>query len=281
MNFIAVVLVFLMEHYADDIRKCRRYGWISRYRRLYDRKMAQHLSFNSSPGLLVFLLIPVLALLLLQWWVAAYLGILGELMLVFFALAYLIGPGSLKNVVDELIKGDVKALPEMPEALDAADDLSPGDAVAAITRAALRRWFTPLFWLLLLGPAAALAYRMLEQSWHEDDDVMALWLAVFEWPVAQLMALTLALVGNFNSVIGFWRGQRCPMTGRMFDVRCHFLYSAMEAAVLEQSGSEGDAGEESEMELSASANTCWHLITRMLMAWLTILAILTLAGWLN
>ena len=85
--------------------------------------------------------------------------------------------------------------------------------VEAVFRNALRRWFGPLFWFCLLGPFGAALYRLATLSAEADAEVLpqdtrngarAL-LAVLEWPLAQLVTLSLALVGNFDSVMAAWR----------------------------------------------------------------------------
>ena len=85
--------------------------------------------------------------------------------------------------------------------------------VEAVFRNALRRWFGVLFWFLLLGPFGAVLYRLSVLAVERDDTQLAhetaagarAWLALLEWPVAQLMTLGLALVGNFDSVMAAWR----------------------------------------------------------------------------
>ncbi|TGQ49636.1 hypothetical protein, partial [Mesorhizobium sp. M4B.F.Ca.ET.211.01.1.1] len=76
------------------------------------------------------------------------------------------------------------------------------------------RWFAVLFWFLLLGPAGALGYRLLalmaESPMRARVPVEPLALAQrllgwIEWPVAQLMAFSMALVGNFDTAWKAWR----------------------------------------------------------------------------
>lgn len=86
--------------------------------------------------------------------------------------------------------------------------------VEATVLNALRRWFAVLFWFLLLGPAGALGYRLLalmaESPMRARVPVEPLALAQrllgwIEWPVAQLMAFSMALVGNFDTAWKAWR----------------------------------------------------------------------------
>lgn len=69
---------------------------------------------------------------------------------------------------------------------------------------AFTRLFVVLFWFSLLGPAAAVCYRLskLALSRHENSYIRLLE-SLFEWPVARLFALSVALLGNFNASINF------------------------------------------------------------------------------
>ena len=79
---------------------------------------------------------------------------------------------------------------------------------------ALRRWFGVLAWFMVLGPAGAVLYRLAALSAEaEGADVLPegtragarTLFALLNWPVAQAMTLSLALVGNFDTVLGLWR----------------------------------------------------------------------------
>src|SRR5690606_15063692 len=52
-------------------------------------------------------------------------------------------------------------------------------------------------------------------------------LAILDWPVAQLMTLAMALVGNFDSVLGAWK----DAGGAGFDLSNRFLGAAARASV--------------------------------------------------
>lgn len=86
--------------------------------------------------------------------------------------------------------------------------------IEPLFRSAVRRWFGVLFWFLVLGPFGAVLYRLSVLSAvgriaakmpTETRRGARTLLAVLEWPVAQLMTLSLALVGNFDGVLDAWR----------------------------------------------------------------------------
>ena len=159
-----------------------------------------------------------------------------------------------------------------------------------VMRSALRRWFAPLLWFLLLGPAGALLYRLAEraaladaallpQETAEGARTLLHWL---EWPVAQLMALALALAGNFDRVFGAWRGA----SGDRWQAASPFLEACARAAV------RGELAEEAEDYRSqgqplpesgdlAELRDAMSLVWRMLLLWLALLALLVIAGWVS
>ncbi|MGH8494367.1 MAG: hypothetical protein ACRERR_14870 [Moraxellaceae bacterium] len=72
----------------------------------------------------------------------------------------------------------------------------------------LRSLFAPLFWFLLLGPAAALAYYFLRLTAERDNAAGAKateLLHYAEWPVARVLALSFALAGDFLATWQHWR----------------------------------------------------------------------------
>lgn len=80
----------------------------------------------------------------------------------------------------------------------------------ALLEEQLHELFAPLFWYLLLGPIAAIAYYFLRLAAEADDGAArkARELLHFaDWPVARLLALSFALAGDFVATWGHWRGQ--------------------------------------------------------------------------
>ena len=109
-------------------------------------------------------------------------------------------------------------------------------------------------------------------------------LALLDWPVAQLMTLAMALVGNFDTVIGAWKDHG----GAGFDLDAGFLVAAGRASVRAEVAEDirdyveegvtgtGLALEMGEMpELRDAMGLAW----RILLSWLAVLALFVLAGW--
>ncbi len=237
------------------------------------------------------LLLPVA---LLQW------GLDGRfygLPALLFGIAMLVlcwGPRDLDRDVEAVIDADdaegrVQALSQLQSAGGSLREDVPS-LVDAVVFNALRRWFAPLFWFLLLGPFGVLAYRLLAQAVQgpqaaqmvEASRAGGAWaLRLLEWPVAQLMTLSMALVGNFDTVFSAWR----RAAGNRWVLDLEFLGAAARAGVgmelVEEAEEARMAGlvpiDERFPELRDAMSVVW----RMLLLWMALLALLIIAGWVG
>ena len=243
-------------------------------------------------GLSLAVLPPMLLVLLLQWLLRQPLwGLLGLLFGVLM-LAVCWGPRDLDVDVEAVLDApdaESRLVRLQSLASHRGQQVQEGPALAAtIARSALRRWFAVLFWFLLLGPAGALLYRLVERGVAHSDALPSenaegarTWLAWLEWPVAQLMTLTLALAGNFDRVFRSWRAHggdaRPPQSG--------FLEAALRAAV---SGELEEDAEDFRREgypvflgELPELRDAMSLVWRMLLLWMALLALLVIAGWVG
>src|SRR5690606_19262369 len=148
----------------------------------------------------------------------------------------------------------------------------------------------PLFWFLLLGPFGVAAYRLLAQAVqgpqaarlsgasHEGGSRA---LAVLEWPVAQLMALSMALVGNFDTVFSAWR----RAAGNRWALELDFLGEAARAGVGMELGEEAEEAREAGLvpidERFPELRDAMSVVWRMLLLWMAVLALMIIAGWVG
>ncbi len=86
------------------------------------------------------------------------------------------------------------------------------EALRVFAYRGFERMFAVLFWFLLLGAPAALAYRLLILLWqqllqsnHPKAATLGRVITWVEWPAACLMGLSWALVGNFDACVTHWR----------------------------------------------------------------------------
>jgi len=253
---------------------------------------------NGRVGLLLIIGLPVLLIGLLQLALRESLWGVPWFVFAVLVLFYCWGPRDLDLDVESIVDA-----PDAEHKRDAAASLLETDPAAAsdsaalnghalvegVFNGALRRWFGPLFWFLLLGPAGALLYRISallgSDSAHADTPTAqrdaARWLlAVLDWPVAQLMTFALALAANFDAVFGAWRDWHAG--GMRLDTG--FLGAAARASVdIEIADDETDlptgngiASTPALLELRDAMSLVW----RVLLLWLAVIALFVIAHFL-
>lgn len=259
------------------------------------RRWVNQLADTTGVGrVLLAVLVPV-ALCALVIWLLHKLP-LADLMQLAFALVVLLfsfGPHAFEADLEAILKApDQSSREATAQAL--SDD---GETVAwqtadlgeATAYAALRRRFAVLLWFFLLGPIGALLYRLARQLGHDTSLALDAGARTFarylanglDWLPAQLMVFTLALVGHWDAVIGAWRRwhqQAAPNSWYLSNPS--FLGAAARADVLTDiEGGDGYAEERTDPlhELRRLRNA----LLRALLAWLSVIALIVMGGWLH
>ncbi|MGN7916852.1 regulatory signaling modulator protein AmpE [Lysobacter sp. 22409] len=298
VTLIAAVVALVLGHLAQSLAaSVRHYGWYSDWLRWIDSRFPEDSFWRGRWGLVMAVVPPLLAVTLFQLALDEPLIGLGGLLFGIIVLFYAWGPRDLDQDVEALASArDLNSRREAaarfwPEG--GTPSLDGGSLVEAVFRNALRRWFGVLFWFLLLGPVGALGYRLValaaegEASRHLPGETLAgarTALALLDWPVAQLLTLALALVGNFDTVLGAWR----ESGGACFSLDNRFLGAVARASVkCELAEEAADYVDESGVASTAVAlaaseapelRDAMSLVWRSLLVWLAVLALFVIAG---
>jgi AmpE protein len=288
---IAVLVALTLGHLAPELGRLRRYGWIRHWLDWLAARPQLGRLWRGEGGLLLSLVPPLLIVLLVQTLLGGSLYGLAAFLFAVVVLFYCWGPRDLDL--------DVEAIRQAPDQVArraAAQALSPhpgrvdiplqGSAlIHAVFSAGIRRWFGVLFWFLLLGPLGAALYRLtqlLAEAQPADGplplaqcNAAQRLLAILDWPVAHLMTLALALVADFDAVRGAWQ-QWHRDRGSWFALDNGFLLAAARASV----ASTREDHEEEEVEgVPPELGEAMRRVWRVLIVWLTVLAVLVLVGW--
>lgn len=293
-TLVAVIAALVLGHVAPvPVAALRRFRWYRKCLLWLGGQGSTGSLWHGRHGLWLALLPPVLLVLLVQLLLAAPLLGLPGLLFGVLVLVHAWGPRDLDVDVEAVLDaGDAVTRRERLGLLVPTPGQTVGEGEAlpgAVFRSGLRRWFAPLFWFLLLGPAGAVLYRLCERAAVDapallpEDNLagarnLLQWL---EWPVAQAMTLSLALAGDFDRVFRAWRENG----GSRWSARSGFLESCARAAVsgelaedAEDARREGHPVASGEMpELHDAMSLVW----RMLLLWLALLALLVIAGWVG
>lgn len=286
IHLLVVLIALGLLHVMPQLARWRGDG-------LFRRWVAQ-LADTSGSGRVVLALLPPLGLCALLWWLLDHTP-LRELLQLLFALIvlmYCLGPREFEADLEAIQKAPDEASREAA-AQTLADDDNPvawnapalGEAIAY---AALRRRFAVLFWFFLLGPVGALLYRLAQTLGRDDSlrlDPDSRTAATFcanalDWLPAQLLTFTLAVVGHWDAVIGAWRrwhNQAAPTS--WYRAGPGFLGAAARADVLIDIES-GDGYAEEHSDPIAELLRLRNALLRALLAWLSVVALIVIGGWL-
>jgi len=293
ITLVAVLVALALGHVAPAAAaSLRRFNGFRRWLTWLDAHGGA--AWRGPAGVALALLPPVLLLALLAWLLRGTAFGLPSLLLGVAVLAWCWGPRDFDRDVEALIDADDPASRALAMTHLQAAGGSLREDVPSLVEAtvfnALRRWFAVLFWFLLLGPAGALAYRLLalmsvspmRSLVPADTQVAALrvlnWV---EWPVAQAMALSMALVGNFDTAWKAWRQAQ----GERWMAGTAFLGAVARASV------NADLREEADDYTGSGLLPVWQRLPelrdamgmtwRMLLLWLAVLALLVIGGWVT
>lgn len=211
---MAVIAALIIGHAMPQIKLWRNFTWFERWLEYLQQQFFTKVFWQSGYGLLLSIALPSVALWLLVFWLDGFFAFLVALA----AMLYTWGPRDLDLDVNSII--NAASLEEKETAARSLYEegqevsLEGPVAVAAVFENALTRWFAVLFWFLVLGPAGALAYRLLYLQVHhkhelalpeEIQEAAKTALNIAHCPAAHLMTFAMALAANFDKVINVWR----------------------------------------------------------------------------
>ena len=276
---VAVLLVLLVCRGVPDLAQLRNFSW---WRMWLDRLGSR----SAESALALGVGVPMLVCLLLQWGLYGRLFGLSAFVFAAAMLFYCWGPRDLERDVEAVAKApDSERRAAAAQALrrDGQEGALPFESealVAATFDSALKRWFGVLFWFAVLGPAGALMYRLVQMFACIPEYAGALAqraMAVLDWLPAHLMALALALASNFDAVFKTWRDWHVAHKGN-FELHPGFLEAIARASV-DADVVAGDGYAQDVHSPLVALDDALVLVRRILVVWLTVIALIVLAGW--
>jgi AmpE protein len=257
------------------------------------RRWVAQLADTSGSGRVALALLVPLALCLLAIWLLGLLPLAALLQLAFalLVLLYCFGPHAYEADLEAILQAPDDARREAA-AQALGEDGEPvawrADTLgAAVAQAALRRRFGVLLWFFLLGPFGALLYRLARTLGRDDSlelDPAARTAArqfanILDWLPAQLLVFALALVGHWEAVIGAWRRwHQLARPDDWYRSGPGFLADAARADILTDiEGGDGYAEERSDVLLEL--RRLRSALLRALLVWLSVVALVVIAGW--
>ena len=288
MTIIAILLAFALCHFIRELGHLRRFEWLKTVTSQCNETCARLPGWAGVTGFLFYFGVPLVLVFVLNWALVSTLGELGGFLLALAVLIYTFGPHDLDTDIDAIIhagddEAQAKALGDLLGGAPPAEvGACQADAVEAVFREAMQRWFGTIFWFAVLGIYGAVMYRIADRITEGDLELPAEQYAMFkrlrqvlDWPVAQLMTLALAISTDFDSVFSAWKKYHDEQGHGLFEGNNGFLYESARQIVLT-----GHAARDGYADQLGGPMRCikqaMDLVWRLLGVWLTVLAILLL-----
>ncbi len=285
MFLLAILLSLILEAFVPALDRLRSVAWFQRYAAACRRRLLRG-ARGGTAAVLLSVLPPVLLVGGLQYlldqvlWLLSFLLSLGVLL-------FAMGPRDPRRLVEAYLaareRGDEaqvtallhELLPYAPPREASARDAAVLDAVFVLTH---ERLLAVFFWFVVLGPMGAMLYRLVSElvSAPPEDANADYWLTatrlhmVLAWLPAHLSALGFAVMGSFVHALHAWRETRhqAPQAQALLPV-CHQYVVRTGRAALQLERLDG----------LTAVREALGLCQRSLIAWVTVLALLTLTGW--
>jgi len=283
MFLLAILISLALEKLVPALDGLRSLQWFHRYADGLRRRL---LSAGKRRGTLTVLLtvLPPVALVGGAQYLLDQLLWLFSFALSLVVLVYALGPRDMQRQVNAYLaaraNGDEEGaaailrelLPFPPPAGEQARTDAVIDMVLLLTH---ERVLAVFFWFVLLGPMGAILYRLVSElvSKPPENANEDYWLTatrlhmLLAWLPAHLSALSFAVMGSFMHALHAWRETSLRDMSRI-PVVCHqyVIRTGRAALQLEQ------------VDDSQAIEEALGLCSRSLIAWVTILALLTLSG---
>ena len=290
MTIISILIAFALCHFVRETRHLRRFEWFSSFTDFCNENLEKLPGWSGPTGFLIILGLPLLAAWFINGLLYSVLGLFGTFLFAIAILIYTFGPRDLDTDVRKVI--DAEEEDRQREALESLlggpipgeKDACQTAAINAVFTKALKRWFAIIFWFAVLGVYGALLYRLAEWLTDRDlgisaeqKDLFTSLCKIMEWPVAQLMTLSLAIATDFDCVYRAWRQYHVKQGHGLFEGNNDFML--ISAVTIVKSGhAELDGYADQLQGPMATIKLSMDLVWRSLGVWATVLAILLLVN---
>lgn len=202
MEFLAIVASAAALYLGHFERFVQKDAWFFRLGELCSR-----LPVASPITQVVSILLPVAAVYLLQNELQGRLFGMLELALMLLVLLFSLGRNDLNSLLlkyrRSLRHSDIQSAAMLVRDVTKAtppDDFSTLQTMVEqwSTYRRFENWFAVVFWFLLLGPAGALAYRLVQLT-VTNKAVLGNFLEMLDWIPVRLMGVSFAVIGDFVS----------------------------------------------------------------------------------
>ncbi|MCD8524609.1 MAG: regulatory signaling modulator protein AmpE [Gammaproteobacteria bacterium] len=276
MALVIILLALLIERIALFIHPIRDHYWFERYSQKLARLMCKNAYLSLSFGVLPLILAVYLAHIFLARISFGWPSWIFDLAILVYCLGNTHLHIQTRECYEQIDAGNIETARDLLR--EHFDVIESGDVTASVLlkafyRASLQRIFSILFWFVLLGPAGAIFYRLLQKlSIYREDGVIenthrlaAQLTAVLDWVPARLLAFTFCLAGHFIDIFTQWRAKCTSGLNNPHDI----LYECGYVAVNVNDSL-------TKTVVLAQFDEAYYLVCRSLFIWLVVLALVIL-----
>ncbi len=282
MFLLAILISLALEKLVPALDGLRSLAWFHRYADDLRRKLLRD-DRRGTLTVLLTVLPPVLVVGLVQYLLDTQLWLF-SFVLSLVVLVYALGPRDMHRQVRAWLEARARGDEQRAQVIlreflpfpAPADEQARTDAVIdMIFVQTHERVLAVFFWFVVLGPMGAVLYRLVSElvSTPPENANEDYWLTatrlhmLLAWLPAHLSALMFAVMGSFMHALQAWRETSLRDMSRV-PVVCHQYVIRTGRAALQLERIDGNQAVEEALDLCS----------RSLIAWVTILALLTLSG---
>jgi len=293
MTLITILASLLIERYVHWLEDYRQVNWVNNYINWACEKL-ENLKWADGSATLILLITPILLIIVIIDSLLNDIHSVYSIVFGIFILSYCIGPRKIylqaKGFINARKQGDKEgAILHLGDLL--GDDIPSNESLLILNLnkeiliQTSRKLLSVFFWFAILGPIGAvlvrLACQIQEEKTRNGEDCEFTQAAIrlqyiLNWIPSRLVALSYAVSGSFVHAQECWRHTREDDTSadKNNDILTCIGLSALQAST--------DTQQEKQETLNTdSVNETLKLCTRSIIVWVTIIAAMTLAGWMH
>lgn len=297
MTLISIIISILLEKYLHKLENLRQTSWFEAYSRFVCGRLARF-EWMDGPAGVIMVIAPLLILVIIASAMLADIHNFFSFLFGILILSYSLGPKKIHDQVDMFIHSkeqgdDEGAQLHLNYLLDESAPDNESQLFLEVAKTILiqtsKGILSVLFWFAILGPIGALMFRLAclleEQTRHSEDEIQ-LGMAAFRlqyilhWIPSRLTALSFAVSGSFTHALDCWHNKKDEPAEEetRFDGNEEILTCIGLSALQLADANKPDA--EHHLDLNGISETR-KLGTRSTVVWITVIAIMTLAGWVS
>lgn len=296
MTLLTILISLALERFLPPLEKLRSLEWFEHYGLWIRGRLRAHPRWQGIPALLLMVLLPVIAVGIVQTLFNDILDILGFAFSI-AVLTYSLGPNNPLYIAHQyqyaLEHDDEETAREkLTQLLQTEPPENEADQASALVETLLvqshERLLGILFWLIVLGPMGAILYRLVvdqamrerrnPDAHHPEFSLAATRLHdIMAWIPSHINAFCYAAMGSFAHALHAWEESKAEKSG---EGNGQVITTPDSHGLLLRIGLSALQFDNAPPQDTHAVRETFALCLRSLVISLTLLALLTLAGWI-